>query len=120
MKRMSTFWLLHDFTHSFERENDKCCVASGADLRRRQHLRDVGVQQAGQQGVAQDVCEVLGHDGLLLQPTVVLQGQDEREVGGLAEETHTLNNKEPLGRLRISSGRKARGAKRRHPGSHSQ
>lgn len=43
-------------------------------------LRNVSIQQGGQQCVSQDLAEVLSHDGLLCHTTVILKGQDDWEV----------------------------------------
>lgn len=53
---------------------------SNSNLWRRKLLRDRPVQQGGQQRVAQDLTQVLGHDGLLLHTAVVLKRQDDGEV----------------------------------------
>lgn len=66
-----------------------------AHLRRRQPDGGPAIQCAFQQLVTKDVVEVLGHDSLLLNTAVVLDGQDdwifryldggEEEVEGVSE-----------------------------------
>ena len=57
-------------------------------------MGDLLVQWAPQEGVAQDLVQMLGHDRLLLHTAVVLQGQNDREVRGLNNTTHRKAKRE--------------------------
>lgn len=52
-------------------------IDSAAHLRRWQADGGLAIHRAFQQLVAKDVVEVLGHDSLLLNTAVVLDGQDD-------------------------------------------
>lgn len=89
-------WLFHYFTASrIEglgfREQSR--MVTYIDLWWRQQLRDGPIQQGVQQSVTQDLSQVLGHDCLLLHPTVILNGKDDGEVWCLSEKKQKFHNK---------------------------
>lgn len=65
----------------------------------RQLFSVLGVQGLCHQSVSQNSAKMAGHDSLLLQPTVVLKGQDDRVwgqlEGGTAAQSHFLPCQDP-------------------------
>lgn len=58
--------------------------AGAPHLRRWEAIGDFAIQRALEQLVFQDLIEVLGHDSLLFNTAVVLNGQDDRVLRCLA------------------------------------